>query len=69
MKRSVIIGSITCNQKVVSDKFNDYFINVAQNFLRDLGKSNTKFQDSLKDPNTNSFFLKDSRPAEVEKLV
>lgn len=39
------------------------------NLLKDLGESNIKFQDCLKDPNTNSFFLKDSTPTEVEKLI
>ena len=37
--------AITCNQKVVSNKFNNYFINVAQNLLRELGEPNNKFQD------------------------
>ena len=37
--------AIICNQKVVSNKFNNYFINVAQNLLRELGEPNNKFQD------------------------
>ena len=42
------------NQKVVSNKFNNYFVNVAQNLLRELGEPNNKFQDYLKDPNTHT---------------
>lgn len=45
-------GAIICNQKVISDKFNDYFVNLAQNLLRELGiaklKPNNSFQDYLK---------------------
>ena len=36
-------GAIICNQKVVSNKFNNCFANVAQNLLRELGKPNNKF--------------------------
>ena len=45
-------GAIICNQKVISDKFKDYFVNLAQNLLRELGiaklKPNNNFQDYLK---------------------
>ena len=30
-------GAIICNQKLVSNKFNNYFVNVAQNLVRELG--------------------------------
>ena len=36
----------------ISSKFNNYFVNVAQNLLRELGEANNKFQDFLKDPHT-----------------
>ena len=42
---------IISNQKTVANKFNDYFINVAQNVLKDLSESNNEFQDYLKNPN------------------
>ena len=48
--------SIICNQKVVPNKFNNYFVNVAQNLLRELGEPNDKFQGYLTHPNTHSFF-------------
>ena len=54
-------GAIICNQKVVSNKFNNYFVNVAHNnLLRELGEPNNKFQDYLKDPNIilTVFFLR-----------
>ena len=62
-------GAIICNQKVVANKFNNYFVNVAHNLLRELGEPNNKFHDYLKDPNTHSFFLKETTPAEVQKLL
>ena len=62
-------GAFICNQKGVSNKFNNYFVNVAHNLLRELGEPNNKFQDYLKDPNTHSFFLKETTPAEVQKLL
>ena len=62
-------GEIICNQRRVSNKFNNYFVNAAHNLLKELGESNNKFQDYLKDPNTHSFFLKETTPAEVQKLL
>ena len=41
-------GVTICNQKVVSNKINSYFVNVGQDLLKDLGESNNKFQDYLK---------------------
>ena len=37
-------GLIISHQKTVANKFNDYFINVAQNLLKDLSKSNMNFR-------------------------
>ena len=59
-------GVIICNQKVVLNKFNNYFVNVPQNLLRELGN---KFQDCLKDSNTDTFYLKETTPAEAQKLL
>ena len=61
-------GVIITKQKKVANKFNKYFINFAQNLLKDLGESNSKIQDYLKDPNENSFFLKEIEPGEMYKL-
>ena len=62
-------GLIISHQKTVANKFNDYFINVAQNLLKDLGKSNNEFQDYLKNPNKHNFFLKEVDPEKVHKLL
>ena len=50
MEQSFVIS------KVVSNKFNNYFFNVPQNILRELGEPNNKFQDYLKDPDSHTFF-------------
>ena len=63
MEQSFIIS------KVVSNKFNNYFFNVPQNILRELGEPNNKFQDYLKDPDSHNFFLKETIPAEVQKSL
>ena len=34
-----------CNQEVVSNKFNNYFVNITQNLLRKSDESKNKFQD------------------------
>ena len=39
-------GAISCNQNIVSNKFNNYFVNVAQNFLRELSEPSNQYQDS-----------------------
>ena len=48
--------------------FNEYFINTAQNLLKDSGESKNEFQDYLKNSNKQSFFLKVD-PEEVHKLL
>ena len=62
-------GAIIFNQKVVSNKFNNYFVNVAQSLLRELCEPSIQFQDYLKDPDSHSFFLKETTPTEVQKLL
>ena len=61
-------GAIICNQKVVWNKFNNYFVNVTQNLLRELGELDNKFQDCLKDPNTHSFF-QETTPVKIQKSL
>ena len=52
-------GAMITKQRIVAKKFNKYFIDVAENLLKDLGKTNNKFQNYLKNSNENSFFLKE----------
>ena len=46
-------GTVIAKQRTVANKFNKYFINVAQNLVKDQGESNNKFQGYLKNPNDN----------------
>ena len=62
-------GSIVTDQKVVANKFNDYYGHIADELVEKLPKPNTKFQDYLKNPNEHSMFLKETEPAEVYQLL
>ena len=62
-------GAIITNQKTISNKFNKYYINVAQNLIKDMGEANTEFQDYLKNPNVHSFFLTETTPDEVDSYL
>ena len=62
-------GAIICNQKLVSIKFNNYFADVPQNLLRELSGPDKKLQDYLKYPNSHSFFVKETPPAEVQNSL
>ena len=62
-------GVMITNQKTISNKFNNYYINVAQNLIKEMGESNTEFQDYLKNPNEHSFFLNETTPDEIEKYL
>ena len=42
---------IITNQETMASKFNNCFANVAINLLKDIGESNNKFQNFLKNPN------------------
>ena len=60
-------GVMITNQKTISNRFNNYYINVAQNLIKEMGESNTEFQDYLKNPNEHSFFLNETTPDEIDK--
>ena len=62
-------GATICNHKLVPNKFNNYLLNIAQNFLRKLGENDNNFQDYLKDLNIHSFLFKQTTPAEVQQLL
>ena len=64
-----INGQTVSNCKLVVNEFNNYFINAAQNLLKDLGNTNNQFPGYLKSPNANSFFLKETEPQEVFKIL
>ena len=53
----------------VANKFNDFFLNVAEKLSEKIERKNTKFQDYLKNPNKNKFFLKETTPDEIIKIT
>ena len=62
-------GKILDNQKNVANKFNNYFINVAQKLESELGECNSSYQDYLKNPNESSFFLGETEPGEILDFI
>ena len=43
-------GQIIANQSFVAKRFNNCFVNVSQNLMKDLGEMINQFQDYLKKP-------------------
>ena len=58
-KRS-IKSSNTKDPKKLSNKFNNYFINVAKKLLEDNCKANIKYEYYLKNSNEHSLYLKET---------
>ena len=61
-------GLIT-DPKTVANKFNNYFINVADKLCSKIANKNTKFQDYLRNPNTSKLFLTETTPDEIVKII
>ena len=57
------------DQETVASKFNNYFVNVAENLLKHIGESNDKFHDFLKNPDGQSFFINETDPVGVFDLL
>ena len=64
-----INGEVVTDQKIVVDKFNQYFVKVADNLASKIPKPNTKYQDFLKNPNVHSFYLMEIEPHEIDELI
>ena len=64
-----INGKLVTEQKIVADKMNHYFVNVADKLAEKIPKPNTKYQDFLKNPNVHSFYLSEINPYEIDELI
>ena len=53
----------------VANKFNDFFLNVADKLSAKIVNKNSSHQDYLKNPNESKFCLKETTPDEVIKIV
>ena len=62
-------GNILTDQKTVANRFNKFYSNVADNLLKKLGESPTKYQDYLHNPNEHSIFFTETDPGEVAKII
>ena len=62
-------GKIITDQKQVANRFNKFYTTVANNLLKDLGKSPTKFQDYLWNPNEHSIFFAETDPGEISNII
>ena len=62
-------GSIITNQKTVANRFNKFYTHIAENLLKDLGKSPTTFRQYLKNPNEHSIFFAETDHGEIGKII
>ena len=53
----------------MANKFDTYYANVAKKLVPELGDTNSKYQDYLKNPNVHSLFLNKIEPGEVLQLL
>ena len=53
----------------VANKFNDFFLNIADKLSAKIVNKNSKPQDYLKNPNKSKFFLKETTPDEIVKIT
>ena len=62
-------GTIVCSCKTITEKFHNYFTNNAEKLLKNMGETNNKFQDYLKNPNKHNLFMKETDSKEVNKYL
>ena len=62
-------SGLVTDPKVVANKFNTYFINIAEKLSNKIVNKNTKFQDYLKNPNMSQLFLNETSPHEIAKII
>lgn len=53
----------------IANKFNDFFLNIAEKLSSKIENKNSSYQDYLKNPNKTKFFLKETTPDEVVKIT
>ena len=63
------MASSQTQQIQIANKFNDFFLNVAEKLSDKIEKKNSSHQDYLKNPNKSRFYLKETAPDEVVKII
>ena len=56
-ENEIIITIIITDLKQVASLSSNYFVAVAKNLTKKVGKANNKYQDHLKNPNEQSIYL------------
>ena len=64
-----IDGKLFTDQKIVVDKMNNYFVNVADNLAKKIPRTNQSHNDYLKNPNTHSMYLTEIASDEIHKII
>ena len=64
-----IKDSIVTDSKVIANEFNNFFNSVASNIDSKIIQTKTNFQDTLKNPNENSFFIYPTTKEEIEDNI
>lgn len=62
-------NSVTSDPGIVSEIFNNYFVNIANKIKAKIPFTRHNFQSYLKNPNPNSFFVNPTNPTEVSLLI
>ena len=62
-------GKTSTNQTSVASKFNKYYTSVADNLIQNLGETNTKYQDYLKNPNKSTIYINETDYGEVSEIL
>ena len=62
-------NGLISDPKKVANKFNDFFLNIAEKLSKKIVNKNTKYQDYLKNPNKSRFCLKETTPDEISKII
>ena len=62
-------NSIITDKKIISDKFNDYFIDVGKTLPAQIPKSGPSFDKYLPEPNPESIFLVPTNEREISNII
>ena len=62
-------GNMITDPKLLANKFNNFFINVAENLSKKNKKTNTEYQDYLKNPNKSFLFLTEPTTHEIYQII
>ena len=64
-----IKDSIVTDSKVIANEFNNFFNSIASNIDSKIIQTKTNFQDTLKNPNENSFLIYPTTKEEIEDNI